>query len=116
MLSYDAHDDSAMLYLFDEPGRIEAKKQLYDDIPRLIYNYGDAINVGEFYREIYNNTPAHTDDIHSAIIENPDLEVITAEGGRERRKANTIKAADTLRIRRQLSFPKFFGAPVKPIK
>ena len=57
MLSYDAHDDSAMLYLFDEPGRIEAKKQLYDDIPRLIYSYGDAINVGDFYRGIYNDTP-----------------------------------------------------------
>ena len=65
---------------------------------------------------IYNDTPAHTDDIHSAIIENPDLEVITAEGGGERRKANTIKAADTLRMKRQLSFPKFFAAPIKPKK
>lgn len=116
MLSYDAHDDSAMLYLFDEAGRIEAKKQLYNDIPRLIYSCGDAINVGDFYGSIYNDTPAHTDDVHSAIIENPDLEVITAEGGGERRKANTIKATDTLRMKRQLSFPKFFGAPVKPKK
>lgn len=116
MLSYDAHDDSTMLYLFDEPGRIEAKKQLYEDIPRLISNYGDAINVGEFYEGIYNATPAHTDDIHFAIIENPDLEVITADRGGERRKANTIRASDTLRIKKQLTFPKFFGAPTKPTK
>ena len=115
MLSYDAHDDSAMLYLFDEPGRIEAKKQLYDDIPRLISGYGDAINAGDFYGSIYNVTPAHTDDVHFAIIENPDLEVITADGG-ERRKANTIRASDTLRMKKQLSFPKFFGAPPGPRK
>ncbi len=113
MLSYDVHDDSTMLYLFDEPGRIEAKKQLYDDIPRLISGYGDAINVGDFYESIYNATPAHTDDVHFAIIENPDLEVTTADGGGERRKANTIRASDTLRLKKQLTFPKFFGAPTK---
>ena len=89
---------------------------MYDDIPRLIYSYGDVVNVGDFYGSIYNHTPAHTDDVHFAIIENPDLEVITAEGGGERRKANTIKATDTLRMKRQLSFPKFFGAPVKTKK
>jgi three-Cys-motif partner protein len=116
MLSYDAHDDSPMLYLFDEPARIEAKKQLFDDIPRLISGYGDTINVGDFYGSIYNLTPAHTDDIHSSIIENPDLEVITADGGGERRKANTIKASDTLRLKKQLSFPKFFGATDPPKK
>jgi hypothetical protein len=110
MLSYDIHDNSNMLYLFDEPGRIEAKKQLYDDIPRLISGYGDAIGVGDFYGSIYNATPAHMDDVHFAIIENPDLEVITDTGG-ERRKANTIKAGDTLRMKRQRSFPKFFNLP-----
>lgn len=116
MLSYDAHDESNMLYLFDEAGRIEAQKQLYDDIPRLITGYGDAVSVHDFYTSIYNATPAHTDDVHFAIIENPDLEVITSEGGGERRKANTIKATDILRMKRQLTFPMFFGAPVKPIK
>jgi three-Cys-motif partner protein len=115
MLSYDAHDDSLMLYLFDEPGRAQAKKQLYDDIPRLISAGGDAINMGDFYASIYNSTPAHSDDVHFAIIENPDLEVITTDGG-ERRKANTIKASDTLRLKRQLSFPTFFEAPTKPAK
>jgi three-Cys-motif partner protein len=35
---------------------------------------------------------------------------------RQRRKANTIRASDTLRMKKQLSFPKFFGAPTKPIK
>jgi three-Cys-motif partner protein len=116
MLSYDSNDESPMLYLFDEAARIEAQKQLYDDIPRLISSYGDVINVGEFYGSIYNATPAHTDDVHFAIIENPDLEVITADGGGERWKANTIRASDVLRLKKQLTFPKFFGAPIKPTK
>jgi hypothetical protein len=115
MLSYDPRDEMSMLYLFDDEGREQAKKQLYDDIPRLISSYGDAIGVADFYGGIYNATPAHTDDIHFAIIENPDLEVITGEGG-ERRKAGTIRAADVLRVKKQLSFPKFFGAPPKRTK
>ena len=95
--------------MFDAAGRAEAKKQLHDDIPRLITNYGDAIPVGDFYASIYNATPAHMLDINSAIIENPDLEVITEQGGGERRKANTIKTSDILRLKQQRSFfPIFF--------
>jgi three-Cys-motif partner protein len=109
MLSFDPTDDANALYLFDISGRIEAKKQLTEDIPRLVTEFGDAIGVGEFYGSIYNMTPAHMDDVHAAIIENPDLEVLTASGG-ERRKANTIGAGDTLRMKRQRSFfPIFLG-------
>lgn len=71
--------------------------------------FGDAIGVGEFYGSIYNMTPAHMDDIHAAIIENADLQVLTGSGG-ERRKANTIEAGDTLRMKQQRSFfPVFLG-------
>ena len=115
MLSYDAQDQSTMLYLFDEQGRAQARSQLFDDVPRVVASYGDTIGIADFYGSIYNATPAHTDDIHLAIMENPDLEVVTSDGG-ERRKANTIKATDTLRLRRQLSFPRFFGMSTKPKK
>ncbi|MBB5051786.1 hypothetical protein HNQ36_001740 [Afipia massiliensis] len=109
MLSYDPSEADSMLYVFDEAGRAEAKKQLHDDIPRLITNYGDALLVGDFYASIYNATPAHMLDINSAIIENPDLEVITEQGGGERRKANTIRTSDILRLKQQRSFfPIFF--------
>jgi hypothetical protein len=47
-------------------------------------------------------------DINSAIIENPDLEVITEQGGGERRKANMIKTSDILRLKQQRSFFPFF--------
>ncbi|MBX3648984.1 MAG: three-Cys-motif partner protein TcmP [Rhodocyclaceae bacterium] len=102
MLSFDPTNEGS-LYLFDVSGREKAKQQLLEDIPRLVTDFGDAVRVNDFYRSIYNMTPAHMDDIHSAIIDNPDLEVLT-EGGGTRRKANTITAGDTLRMKQQRTF------------
>jgi three-Cys-motif partner protein len=108
MLSYDPAHANPALYLFDLSGRKEAREQLIDDIPRLVTEFGDAISVGALYETIYNMTPAHTDDVHAAMIESPDLQVVTEAGG-ERRKGNTITASDTLRIKQQRSFfPMFF--------
>ncbi|MGP0057901.1 MAG: three-Cys-motif partner protein TcmP [Beijerinckiaceae bacterium] len=116
MLSYDPDHDGGTLYLFDEPGRHTAKRQLIDDIPRLISESGDVIGVSEFYESIYNITPAHTDDVHAAIIDNPDIEVITPAGG-ERRRANTIGINDVLKLRVQKSFFPMFSSPgAKAIK
>ena len=111
MLAYDPSHEGA-LYLFDEQGRREAHEQLFDDIPRFVTNFGDAISLRELYRTIYNETPAHMDDIHTAMIDNPDLEIITPTGS-ARRKATSIKADDILRIKTQRAFPNFFGVPDK---
>jgi hypothetical protein len=108
MLAYDpAHE--GMLYLFDDQGRQEAIRQLHDDIPRLVDDFGDTISLLELYRSIYNKTPAHMDDIHTVMIENSDLEVITSNGA-SRRKPKSIRADDVLRLKRQRTFPNFFGA------
>jgi len=40
MLAYDPSEADSMLYVFDEAGRAQARKQLHDDIPRVITNYG----------------------------------------------------------------------------
>lgn len=113
MLSYDPRHDEGTLYLFDESGRTAAKTQLLDDIPRLVTEAGDAISVMEFYESIYNFTPAHADDVHAAIIDNPDLEVITPAGG-ERRKANTIAVSDVIKLKNQRSFfPMLLNAGAK---
>lgn len=115
MLSYDPAQNGGTLYLFDEAGRHTAKGQLLADIPRLISESGDVIGVGDFYESIYNITPAHTDDVHAAIIESPDIEVITPGGG-ERRKANTIGVNDLLKLRVQRSFfPMFLRARDKVV-
>lgn len=109
MLHYDPAHEAGTLYLFDNPDRESAKGQLINDIPRLISDTGDAMRVAEFYGNIYNMTPAHSEDIHAAIIDNPDIMVITPAGG-ERRKANTITVNDVLKLKTQTSFfPMFFG-------
>ena len=113
MLSYDPSHEDGVLYLFDLSGREGARTQLLTDIPRLISEAGDVIRVGEFYEGIYNATPAHTDDIHQAIIDNPDVQVITPAGG-ERRSAKAIEAGDVLKLKEQRSFfPMFFDAAKK---
>ena len=110
MLHYDPDHERGTLYLFDDPGREMAKEQLIDDIPRLIADSGDVMGMADFYGNIYNMTPAHTEDIHAAIIDNPDITAITSAGG-ERRKANTIAVNDVLKLNAQTSFfPMFFGA------
>lgn len=102
MLSYDpAHEGS--LYLFEEDDRKRATEQLRNDIPRAVANFGDAVEIGEFYQGIYNQTPSHSDDIHQAIIDNPELTVVTPNGG-ERRVANTIRTGDVLKLNPQRSF------------
>lgn len=103
MLAYDPRHDDADLFLFDDKGRQRSRSQLLEDIPRLVSSHGDAITVAEFYEAVYNVTPAHSDDVHSAIIDSPDMEVITTVGG-ERRKPNTIAVGDTIRLKRQTSF------------
>ena len=113
MLHYDPRDEEGQLYLFDDNARSSAKDQLLGDIPRLVEESGDAIPVREFYESIYNATPAHADDVHASIIDNPDLEVITPAGG-ERRKANTIGVNDVIKLRRQRSFfPLFLKAEMR---
>jgi len=111
MLSFDPSTEGA-LYLFDVSGRGNAKQQLLEDIPRVVTDFGDAIQVGQFYGSIYNMTPAHMDDIHTAMIENGDLEIIT-EGGGLRRKPNTIRSDDTLRMKQQRTLFPIFLKPEK---
>ena len=109
MLVFDPKEGEGALYLFDQSGREAAQRQLLEDIPRIVTEFGDAVGVGQFYGSIYNMTPAHMDDIHAAMIENSDLEVVTEVGG-ERRRPNTIRIDDTLRIKRQRTFfPIFLG-------
>ncbi len=103
MLSYDPGYQNAGLYLFDEDSRTVSREALMDDIPRLVSQSGDALLVEQFYENAYNETPAHSEDIHQAIIENQELEVITESGG-TRRKANTIRVGDTIRLVSQKSF------------
>jgi len=101
MLSYDPTDE-CRLYLFDEDSRESARGALANEIPSLLAEAGDAMVMADFYETAYSETPAHTDDIHAMIIENPDLEVVTEAGG-SRRSSRTIRQSDTLRLKSQRS-------------
>lgn len=119
MLSYDPSHAEGSLYLFEGDDRTRAKDQLLEDIPRLIAESGDAMNVAEFYEAAYNVTPAHKDDIHAAMFDSDELEIFTDAGG-QRRKASTISVTDTIKLKSQRSFFSIFfdpaPAPLKLIK
>lgn len=102
MLSYDPTTEGK-LYLFEDIDRESARNQLFDDIPRLASTAGDGIVISELCQSIYKATPAHADDVNTAIIGHPDMEVLTPTGGK-RREASTISMNDVLRLKTQKSF------------
>lgn len=101
MLSYDPSHDGA-LYLFEADDRERARAALAEDIPRIIAAHG-SMTVESFYNAVYNLTPAHNDDINQAMIDNPDLEVLTPTT-RSRRVARAIEPADVISLKPQRSF------------
>jgi len=104
MLSFDPREEGT-LYLFDGSSREKAKSELNEDIPRLLSQHGDTLKISDFNLEIYNGTPAHSDDILEVLISNPDLEVIT-DLGNPRRSANAVRETDFLRLTKQITmFP-----------
>ena len=103
MLSYNPEDEAGLLYRFDRSAREQSRQQLPDDIARVTGEWGDTIVMDDFYQVIYAETPAHSDDIHQAIMENDDLEVLTPKG-RERREPGRITRDDILRLKKQLKF------------
>lgn len=99
MLSYDPQYEG-QLYLFDEDSRKAAIASLAEDIPRLVSENGNEITMSVFYEKAYRETPAHSDDIHQAMLESAELEIYTETGGK-RRTAKSIKKTDILRLNKQ---------------
>jgi len=104
MLRYTSIEETS-LYLFDGPSRQGAREELLTDVPRFISDCtSDAsLSVGDFFDQTYNQTPAHSDDLNNALIKSPDIEVLTAAGGK-RRKPQMIKRTDTIRLTPQRTF------------
>lgn len=80
-----------------------ARDRIHDDIPRMANEYGDAIQVGDHYRGIYNMAPAPIDENHATVMTNPDLKILTDAGG-ARRTPNTNATTDVLHLKPQQSF------------
>ncbi len=100
-----AHDPGyeKQYYMFADDDRKRGFEQLMYDIPAALAETGDAMRVSDFYHFAMNETPAHSDDIARAIVENSDLIVKTENGG-ERRSARELKSTDTIILNPQRSF------------
>jgi three-Cys-motif partner protein len=103
MLAYDARQDEASLYLFDDDGRARARGQLHDDVGRKLNELGGTVIVRDFYEAAYSATPAHHEDIAEALIRHPEIAIQTPQGG-ERRVPGTIDVDDRLILRPQRTF------------
>lgn len=103
MLAYNPDNDANALYLFGEEDRKAATEELIYDIPRFVTDSGSEMPLSDFYRQVYNGTPAHSDDIHAAIIESSEVQAVTRHGG-VRRKGTSIRAEDVLKLKPQRSF------------
>lgn len=102
MLTYDPSNEGQD-YLFADDDRQRAREELYDDIPKIVSEFGDAVTVSDFIRSVSNETPAHSADLAQSMIDNPDLTIRTENGG-ERRSPNGIRSTDTLILNAQRSF------------
>lgn len=102
MLTYDPSKEG-QYYLFADEDRKRAREELYYDVPRVVSEFGNSIEVSEFIRNVSNETPSHSRDIAQAMIDSPDISVVTANGG-VRRTANGIRPTDILVLKPQRSF------------
>lgn len=102
MLTYDPRREGQE-YLFADDDRQRAREELFYDIPKAISEFGDAVTISEFVRNVSNETACHSLDLAQAMIDNPDLTIRTEKGG-ERRSAKGIRSTDTLILKPQKSF------------
>ncbi len=112
MLEYTPEEKNVGLFNISKDStemRTKSKEELHYDIPRFISEFGDAISVIDFKSAIYNDTPAHSNDIKDVLIDNSDLEVFTDNGGK-RRSSDSITNTDIIRLNKQKTFYSYFSS------
>ena len=103
MLSNKLIDGVGQLHLFGSYTREASFEELIYDIPQHVEENGGEMTVLNFYRSAYNETIAHSEDIDRAMIESPEIDIMTPKGNL-RRSVKQISSNDTVKIRRQKSF------------
>lgn len=102
MLAHDPNEGKT-LYLFNASAREQANEELLEDIPKFLHDSTPTVQVKDFYEKIYNSTPAHSDDINSALLGSNEIVIKTPNGG-IRRKASQIHTSDVITFKQQRSF------------
>lgn len=108
MLDYRSNDDG--IGTLDWSGDIREKNvaALHNDLPEVVFEFGDAIPIELLKASVYNETAAHSDEFKKGLIENQDIEVLTQTGSK-RRSATAIKDTDVVRVTAQRHlFPTFY--------
>lgn len=100
MLGYSATDEGVQKFDWGDGLRAANIDSLQKDLPKIISQFGDALDIQTLKASIYNETTSHSDDIRSVLINHTDIEVITTSGGK-RRSATAISDDDTVRLNEQ---------------
>jgi len=100
LLAYHTKNDG-ISYLFGSEDREKAGEVLQRDAYNLLCKNNEAMEISQFLQSAYRNSLNHSEDIKAALIENPEIEIITTQGG-ERRKQ--LKKDDIIRLKPQKSF------------
>ncbi len=102
MLQYDPSYSNSE-YLFRETDRKDALDQLLTDVPRAVAEFGHVVSVDEFRRSIFNQTPAHSKDLDTAVMDSSEVKVLTDKGN-PRRSIDRVKGTDRIVTEQQRSF------------
>lgn len=115
MLGYDPKGDNSLTgqedFNFDDDARGRSEKQLRIDLPELLIGHRDGVRFVELIEATCNSTPATTDiyrNVLNQLIEDKDI-VVTSPDGARRRKGQSVKDGDIIRVSQTLSL--FFRKP-----
>ena len=99
MLAYNPNDKHSFLFsLFDKSARELSRDQLRGDVVRRVFKNDGVVEMSKFLMDAYKSTAAHSDDIDRVIIESPELDVFTPNGGR-RKTHNNIDPRDIIKLK-----------------
>lgn len=95
--------DGAFDFYFDDNAENRTTTALLEDIPRKLTELGDT-RYGEFFTQICNSTPAHSDQIKEALMSLASQNILTVAGPgkRGRRTASGIEVDDIISVSKQI--------------
>lgn len=105
MLGYDPNNPppGSQAYIFDDQALDRTLYQMQDDLPPLVYAYGEGVQLWKFFADTANDAPVDAEVLKQGVISLAEigaLEILTPAGGGKRSIA-TLKLNDIIRVPRQ---------------
>lgn len=107
MLGYDPKNAPAgtQAQFFDDQALDRTLYQMQDDLPPLVYAYGEGVQLWKFFADTANDAPVDAEVLKQGVISLAEigaLEILTPAGG-EKRSIATLKVDDIIRVPRQIT-------------